>query len=57
MSVILQELAQSPASPTANKCCQMASEKDARNMAFEAVQTMGCVITVLPKFDCVILMG
>lgn len=36
MSIILQELAQSPASPTANRCPQMASEEDARNITFEA---------------------
>lgn len=57
MSIILQELTQSPASPTANRCPQMASEEDARNMTFEAVQSTGWVVTVLPKFGCVVLMG
>lgn len=51
------KVAQSPASPTADRCPQMASEKDARNMTFEAVQSMGWVITMSPKSGCVILVG
>lgn len=39
MTSILQELTQGPASPTASRCPQMASEEDARNMTFDAVQT------------------
>lgn len=57
MSIILQELAWSLASPTANRCPQMASEKDAKNMTFEKMQSIGWVIAVLPIFGCVILMG
>lgn len=56
MSIILQKWPRVQQVQTANRCPQMASEKDARNMTFEAVQSLGWVITLLPKFVCVILM-
>lgn len=39
MTSILQEPTEGPSSLTASRCPQMASEEDARNMTFGAVQT------------------
>lgn len=55
MASILQELTKGPASPAASRCPQMASEEDARNMTFDAMQNMGWSITVLAKIGHVIL--
>lgn len=41
MARILRKLSQGPASPTASRCPQMASEEDARNVTFDAAQEKG----------------
>jgi len=50
MASIQQELTQCPARPTAIRCPWMASEEDARNMTFEAVQNSA---ELGPKYHCV----